>query len=627
MLRTVYKIPNLNRRFVQFIVIAALFSGLGWLYLSSYGAPEHLHLPHLGSQKDTGSTSDSNKDASHPPGLENDAHPIDTLIRTAETELNILLAKETREISAAASAYRTRRGRHPPPGFDAWFAFAHKNDALIVEDFFDQIYHDLNPFWGLEAAVIRRHAKGFEHVISVRKGNVTWRSDHDRVWMQLWSDMVKGIGEERLPDVDLAINVMDESRLVVTWDEIDGYMKAENASRGFTPTSEVISKCTGLAALDAEEHAGMFDPEWIPHGPYWALAREGCAPDSPARKMPVTTDFSGAPPLPTEYPEHSYRGYVRNWTLAKSPCDLPNLQGLHGSFVEPISISTSKQLFPLFGGSKLPMNNEILLPAAMYWTSDPFYSGGESAHGGPWAQKRDKLIWRGAASGGRNRRENWIRFQRHRFVSMMNGTSVKLAETSNRPPPNFELPGYSYYGLAAPRNGYLGDWVATFADAAFVHLLCFPDEGEAGKCAYDEQYFSLAAETPMQEQYNSKYLPDIDGNSFSGRYRGFLRSTSLPIKATVYSEWHDARLVAWKHFVPMDNTFVDVYGLMQYFLGFGGKGAHDEVAARIAKEGREWAERVLRREDMLVYVYRLLLEYARICDDERHRLGWVGDLV
>ena len=123
----------------------------------------------------------------------------------------------------------------------------------------------------------------------------------------------------------------------------------------------------------------------------------------------------------------------------------------------------------------------------------------------------------------------------------------------------------------------------------------------------------------MKKQYNYKYLPDLDGNSFSGRYRGFLGSTSLPIKATIYDEWHDSRLVPWKHFVPMDNTYIDIYGIMAYFLG-----GRDETAKQIAMEGKKWTETVLRREDMQIYVFRLLLEYARLCDDNRERLGWVS---
>lgn len=127
----------------------------------------------------------------------------------------------------------------------------------------------------------------------------------------------------------------------------------------------------------------------------------------------------------------------------------------------------------------------------------------------------------------------------------------------------------------------------------------------------------------------------------------------------------------------MDNTFIDLYGIVEYFLGssvgdnvqdfahavgevqkhehhfktpegmvepssqggnkpylsivereFGMKRVPmDEAAKAIAEAGKAWAERVLRREDVLVYVYRLLLEYARVVDAGRERMGWVGDLV
>ena len=329
---------------------------------------------------------------------------------------------------------------------------------------------------------------------------------------------------------------------------------------------------------------------------------------------------------------------------------------MHGTFVEPLSISTTSLLFPIFSGSKLPMNNDILIPPAMYWTDDPFYSGGTEAHGGDWAKKQDVVMWRGAGSGGRNRRENWRRFQRHRFASMTNGTTVRNAEMGVEEPPNFELPEFAAYHLTTPKSGrYLGDWIDTFSDVGIVHLLCFPDEGSS-RCSYTDPYFDVRTPIPMSKQYGSKYLPDIDGNSFSGRYRAFLQSTSLPIKATIYEEWHDSRLVPWLHFVPMDNSFVDFYGIMEYFLGVKGGSfddggllshgkighrmfkkraskegdnadGHDRDAERIAIAGMDWANRVLRREDMQIYVYRLLLEFARVCDDSRDDLGWAGDLL
>jgi len=284
-------------------------------------------------------------------------------------------------------------------------------------------------------------------------------------------------------------------------------------------------------------------------------------------------------------------------------------------------------MFPVFGGSKLPMNNEILIPPAMYWANDTMFSGGNDEHGPPWEKKRNEVVWRGVASGGRNNPDNWKHFHRHRFVSTMNGTSVVLAERSGEEPPNFKLPSHRHYNLKAARSGFLGEWLSTLTDVGFVHLECFPVPDEGVTCPYTDPYFSVQAAIPMKDQYTAKYLPDIDGISYSGRYRSFLLSTSLPIKSTIYKEWHDSRLVPWVHFVPMDNTYIDIYGILDYFLGFEGYGAHDDAAKKIALGGQDWANKVLRKEDMQIYVYRLLLEYARICSEERERLGYVGDLM
>ena len=52
-----------------------------------------------------------------------------------------------------------------------------------------------------------------------------------------------------------------------------------------------------------------------------------------------------------------------------------------------------------------------------------------------------------------------------------------------------------------------------------------------------------------------------------------------------------------------------------------------EIEKRIALQGQQWAEQVLRREDMTLYIFRLLLEYGRLGADERMDLGWVQDLM
>ncbi|ORY68216.1 uncharacterized protein BCR38DRAFT_128472 [Pseudomassariella vexata] len=556
-----------------------------------------------------------------------DEHPIDSLIRAAESDFTKVLAKESHSLAAAAAAYREQRGRHPPPGFDAWYEFAKERNAVMIEDFWDQIYHDLNPFWGLDPKRIRKEAWDYEMTINIRNGNASAVSDW--FWTQIWLDMIKTI-EHLLPDMDIALNAMDEPRLVVPWEDINGYVQQEKKSRSIVPTKDVVTDFNQLPGpKQMDKSPKTRNKKWEGTEPYWLIARRGCPPDSLARTTATMKSFDRTPEFTSSYANpHQYRGYVYNSTLSREFCHQPDLQGLEGIFIKPLTTAATKVLFPMFGGSKLATNNEILLPAPMYWNEEERFTGGGD-RGAPWNQKVGDLIWRGVATGGRNKEKNWKGFQRHRFVAMNNGTKLTRAEAEVESPKNFELPSPTY-DVQAQKDGRLGKWVDSFADVGFTDLFCDDTLGEQewGRCPYTDPEYEIVPGRMLSEQFDYKYLPDIDGNSFSGRYLGFVRSTSLPIKSTLFREWHDSRLVAWKHFVPMDNRFGDYYGIMEYFLGYGDDvPGHDAEAEKIATDGSAWAEKVLRREDMQIYTLRLLLEYARISDDRREKMGYVDDLL
>jgi Glycosyl transferase family 90 len=560
---------------------------------------------------------------SHP---EVEVHPIDQLIRQFQQKQQDLLAKQPATLEEAAAVYRTRRGRHPPPGFDLWFEGAKARDALIIEDFFDRIYHDTNPFWALDAKDIRIQANTYIQVVRVRDHEAMYETDNmNRVpWIQLWHGLVAEAAPF-LPDVDMPINYMDESRILVPWELISEYVAIEKSKRELTPTDQVISTYPGLRQLDRIT-GPPYDPNWVHNDAnrYWDHARMSCSPDSPARNIAALEDFEDPVDFPTSWPSYSLHGYIKNWTQAMDPCTQPHLRGMHGTFIEPVSMATTHELIPLFGGSKLSVNNEILLPGAMYLSEEARYAGAELTKYS-WGDKSDSVVWRGVASGGRNKASSWHHFHRHRFVQAINGTTITAVEAGKFTPQTFELTPAGLYDVPARRKGKLGEWVSTWSDAAFIDLECFPTEfsGKARveTCSYTDPYFRVEKIMPMADQFAHKYLPDIDGNSFSGRWRGFLLSTSLPMKSTIYAEWHDDRLMPWVHFVPFDNSYLDFYGIMSYFLD-----GHDMAARRIAEESRAWAEQTFRREDMLLYVWRLLLEFARICDDNRDRLGYVEDL-
>ncbi|KAK2591543.1 hypothetical protein QQS21_010763 [Conoideocrella luteorostrata] len=377
---------------------------------------------------------------------------------------------------------------------------------------------------------MRREASQFDMTINVRDGAA--KAGSDWFWTKVWLNLIKAV-EHLLADMDIALNTMDGPRLVVPWEEIDAHMKS-------------ASKTVKLA-----------------------------------RAKTMNNEFRRWPAPRTGF----LAGNVTSKAWEDNVCHRPDLQGLEGILVHPLSASSTKTCFPMFGGPKLALNNEILLPAPMYWNKEERFGGGND-HGIQRHEKANKVIWHGVATGGKNFPDNWRGSHRHRFVSMNDGTKIGRTVLGRQ---GREL---SEYGVQAEKDARLGPMVDEFAD-----------------------------------QYHNKFVPDIDGNSLSGRYLGFLRSASLPIKTTIFRKWRDSRLLHWKHFVPTDSRFLDYYGIMEYFLGYEGCHAHDKAAERIAMEGKEWAEKVLRKEDMSIYVLRLLLEYARVVDDDRESMGWVQDVI
>lgn len=566
------------------------------------------------------------------PESDDGQHPIQHLIQSAQANFTALQKTRSRTLADAAAKYRQRRGRHPPPGFDAWFEAARKRDVIVIEDFFDRIHHDLNPFWALDPAEMRRRVHAQVEVIQIRAGNVTVMdsSPHPQTWLQIWAGLVQEMGPGNIPDMDMFVNTMDETRLLVPWDDITKYVAVEEASRNVFSVDKAVDSYTSYDDLDAGSGTSKYEHKWITQGTdqYWDYAAATCPPSSPARRYKSLQGHMDDP-IDELYPLDRPL-FVRNFTDSMDFCTQPHLRGMHGTFIESVSMRTSLELLPIFGGSKLLRNNEILIPGAMYFSKDPFYEGGLDTSL-PWDQKTTGMIWRGVASGGRNKKDQWWHFHRHRWVQMMNGSTVQRLEQGDvDAAPTFRLPDVSKYGdlLSVLQQGKLGEWVSTFSNTSFINLECFPAEHDEGRaqlatCAHTTPFMKLWAPVPMADQYNYKYLPDVDGNSFSARWRGFLRSTSCPLKATIYAEWHDSRLVPWVHFVPFDSSFQDLYAVMDYFLNRKGG---DAAGARIAKESSEWASKTLRRDDMLLYVWRLLLEYARVMDPKRDALGFVDDL-
>lgn len=534
-------------------------------------------------------------------------HPLDGVIAQAQESHEANVQKETHTLSDAVEAYKQRRGRYPPPGFDKWYARAKRDNSMLVESFFDQIYEDLEPFWGISPAVIGKALSGWYWTLSVRDGKVQ-DVPQGRFRSRVWGQMLAEISSE-LPDIDIAINPLDEPRVVAPWDIVDAAMTKASQQRAkmmSLPGSQIQSKIPVPYLHNGTDKRA---PIRINSTSLWPTILKSCPPPQDKIRTEDTQDLQ-----------------VGNWTAAKNLCQNQHWANMHGALIEPETLSITTSLVPMFSTTKFQGFNDLLLPPPSYYSDDPLFTGqgwlGTGSTSTPWHKKLHGLIWRGKATGGHSREHTWRKFHRHRLVSMLNASDIPshLANSAIDIISPDPTPGNVNDEFA------LSEWLRLSADASFTDLPS--QKGDSALWQAVSQHYSVSAQVPMKKQYHWKYVPDIDGNSLSGRFRAFLQSNSSPMKATIFKEWHDSRLVPWVHFIPLDITLRDLWYHMAYFLGFGGSGAHDKAGEKIANDGREWALKVLRKDDMRLYMYRVLLEYARLCDEERDNLGFVeGETV
>lgn len=523
----------------------------------------------------------------------------------------------------------------------------------------------MRPFWAVPPAEIRRYAAhasdDLDHAvstISLRDGQVfqeTWGSWRSETFIHMLATVA-----EWLPDMDLPMNRMDQPRVVVPWEEMQEMLAIEEQTRslpqanvrdswtknmlGFWSPKPQPPETSWLNRLNPfyypTEHVETpSDPYpeygWFPyHGQqYMDLAAKACPPESYARNANSTEHFKVAE---ASY-KHELGGFVTNFNLSSDLCTVgPQISRLHGTLYASTSMLATHKLVPIFGECKVNVNNDILFPANMYWKRDPRYEF-DDEQDISWDDKDDTMVWRGVTSGGTafdGEPQPWWQMHRQRLVLLANATVLGVRSTSVL---GLDDAGPGTYAAA---NWQPADFAKQHTDIGFTEkTACIPN------CDFYNNNLTMLNQTTFSDAFRNKYLIDVDGHSFSGRWRAFLQSRSLSLKATIFREWHDSRLWAWRHFVPMDNRYHDLYSLLTYFIGTssslnkrraeeGEEGSlgfdvrvprHDYEAFRLAHQGREWAAKVLRREDIVIYVFRLLLEYARVIDDDRGGIGVVGD--
>lgn len=579
-------------------------------------------------------------------------HPIDMLIYQAKAQHEdyATYVTQSHSLEDADAQYRRRYTRNPPPGFDDWYKFATRRNSTILDQF-DQIYEDVLPFWSIEPAEIRRLT--WEMIsdpstdmsgISIRNGSASVHKNVIPTHRWMLEGVAKMINQfaEFLPDMDLAFNINDEARVTVPYKEITSLRtKAYGKEHSNANQRWASDRPSAWAPIPDEPLTdGDLFTQLSFQNTFSAFGSVSCPSTSRARSSAISS-------LGHSYIDyysvrtHSLGQFLSNWTLSASVCHQPDMAHLHGFYLSPAAFKGSHALLPVFSQSKPHGFNDILYPSAWNYIDKVAYQPAESSDlddetnaksDPPFHRKHNTLFWRGSTSEGMSPGTGtWRGMTRQRLVHLANNLTMSSHDqvTILVQDPFRRTGYYRYMNVPGPAVPSLGLSTDIKIVDRIVRCGGRPPKSD---CQDQEAEFGLVGPTDFQSHWAYKYLFDLDGAGFSGRFLPFLQSHSLPFKTALFREWYDDRLTAWWHFVPQDLRLHDVFSTLAYFAGLSGKdprsgrelfvGAHEQEGEMIAENGREWANKVLRKEDMEVYFFRLLLEWGRVVDDRREELGF-----
>lgn len=491
-------------------------------------------------------------------------HPVQILIRSAQNDFETMLQNQSKNITAAREEYRRRYKLEPPSGFDAWYEFADSHSSPIIDNF-DLLHETISPLLRLSGQEIRATMDLVKEI----PGNELWSCDfsgheakihcshahrtYDRHIGYMFDTLFRDMSGV-LPDVKILVSHIDEPRVLFPQEGLAG--------DSGPPTLTVMSE-----------------------QPVWKSLTRYCASSvsngtSARHKTMAEQSFS----IP----------FVTDTVSATDLCQNQQFRNEHGLFLSPLSFRLLEGLAPILSTGSFSNMGDILYPSPAYMESEFVY---DETYDIEWSKKHNNLYWAGSTTGGFAHDGGWRDFHRQRFV--------ELAQ-------NLQKRQHSYL---REEGGLLRRITTSFLnsrmfDVAFTRVFqCTPR-----RCKDQRAYFKTKSWEDANRALESRLVFDMDGNGISGRFYKLLASRSAPLKQTLLREWHDERLVPWLHYVPVSQGMEELPELVSHLTSTE---AGQAGAKFIAEQGQAWYSQAFREVDKTIYMYRLLLELARLQDPER----------
>ncbi len=526
-------------------------------------------------------------------------HPITQLIAQNREHWRRLLQRQSTTLAGAVEEYRRRYNRPPPKGFDQWWDFAKDRDVQLIDEY-DKMNEDLAQFYALSPATVQKLQDevggrgGFTIRVKMDGPNVTsdLRSDF-RInpfcnWLQKFT---KYFDEPLL----MHLNSNDEP--------YSGFLPSRIRQR----LAEAAAKGEEVSLEEIDEIHLHLDGELS------ALGRT-CPDDAPLveHEHAKGSDTYPDPPLDTQV------SFVNDTKLVGDPCYHPYLAKMHYSFSPGTVIDYGVRYpAPIFSFSKTHKETDIIIPSLeQFDDADPLKDPLA-----PWPLMYDRAVWRGGTKAGHwgdvytnARRWKWNsqRIRLRLLQSNWTGTYTSViaktkSDSSGLLGTSLEDVGIEFSEVKAK------DLVDDFLDIAFS------EPSQCGEVCdlFDNLPYGPCGRIEEAESNKYRYVIDVDGNGWSGRYPRLLRSQQVVLKSTVIEQFNQDWIVPWVHYVPLSPSYKEILNIITYFTG-----EHKEEAYRIAQQGRDWRIKYWRQEDQDAYLLRLLMEWRRVTSLDRKSMDY-----
>ncbi|KAG4294890.1 hypothetical protein FPRO06_01475 [Fusarium proliferatum] len=495
-------------------------------------------------------------------------HPVNDFIYRANIRQDRWMqeASTSGSLPIAHKIYKERHeGRDPPPAFADWYDLA--KDTVVI-DKFDQIDQDLAPFRAIPPNKLRQRASLLSqmpgiHTIGIKDGNASRLPEvtgHDAKVLDGLALTINKFAKF-LPDMLFPVNLGITPRILPSWETANGHNRAD-----LTPIVNLISKRAAK-----EDDADQVE-------------------ETSSAETPV------AAPLPA-LPDHPQ---IKKLSLI-SPANYRQMQ------VEACPPGSRTRTNPHWNIGEFCADCEDDDRLDIGWNFDRRY---------------DAMFWRGQTDNGVISDQALRGNHKFRLLHMLGNQNpddkVSMVLPTAKDPSVYrhERVPITEANLVLPSSVGMNNYTGCMGP----------------NCELLHQTYPIVNEAQDQEPLEYRYILLLDKDyGPSPDLLRVLRSKSVPFISTIFRTWYSDRLIPWLHFVPIDTRYQGLHTTLTYFTGtqkkayLNGRDTDMKGLAKdgawIAQQGAKWANQALGEKDKEVYLFRLLLEWARLVDDKRDEIG------